>query len=303
MALIDRYVGTCPVCEGTFKVHGSAMVLHGYERPGIGYIEGKCPGVDQPAYQISTQGCERYQSIMQGIADRTENRLHHIETHDDPISREERRQVPGKPWETENVKVTYRLGDAKYDHAKRMLVAQVQSELRHATDEVKRMQRLIKNWTLLPLPTIKEDEERAERATHEKRSAKLAEREAKEAAKRERAAKAAAGLAAAEQKARVRRARMQAELDAAMLLMTPDVIGALADRKRSAYSSQTALEVIEQMLTHWVDRDGLGNSTVGDWKYWADRPRVAANAIRDAVAAVRAGTPPPEYAATYDSPW
>jgi hypothetical protein len=60
--------GTCPVCFRRQKLapkskFGSdrsrpGMVLHGYERPGFGFIDGNCSGVGWPPFELSSEGTE-----------------------------------------------------------------------------------------------------------------------------------------------------------------------------------------------------------------------------------------------------
>jgi hypothetical protein len=49
--------GICSVCLGRFVVEGKGPVLHGYKRPGDGYIRGNCDGMRFPMYEVSTEGC------------------------------------------------------------------------------------------------------------------------------------------------------------------------------------------------------------------------------------------------------
>ena len=54
-------VGHCAVCDRLQKLSrtdAKTMVLHGYERPGYGYIIGNCLGYDFKPYEISPEGCE-----------------------------------------------------------------------------------------------------------------------------------------------------------------------------------------------------------------------------------------------------
>jgi len=290
MALIDRYVGTCPVCEGIFKVHGEAMVLHGYQRPGDGYVHGECPGVTYPAYERSTRGCEMWRGRMQSLADEIERKLNRTIESDAPISREESRAIPGKPWLAhEKVKVTYRPGDEGYPHAKRMLVHQIESELRSAVDDVKRMQRLIRDWELRRLPTIKEDEERVQRDVQGKRDANLAEREAKESAKRERADQARRNFIAARDQAITDHARNFQKLEAVLPLLTDDVLafaathphpyGGLAPRGDTRLNYVTRLV---ELASQSPDKAlSLSNEylSMSDVKRWAKSPLEAAKEI------------------------
>jgi hypothetical protein len=60
----------CPACFGMFKLtpktkHGSdksmpGMVLHGYKRPGTGYIDGNCFGQDWPPFELSPEGTKAW---------------------------------------------------------------------------------------------------------------------------------------------------------------------------------------------------------------------------------------------------
>ena len=54
MDTVRRYIGNCQICEGDFKATpGGVIALHGYERPGTGYIKGRCPGEGTFAYEKS----------------------------------------------------------------------------------------------------------------------------------------------------------------------------------------------------------------------------------------------------------
>lgn len=53
-----QYRGTCQVCGGAFSVGYDIskpvhLSLHGYQRPGYGYIVGECWGVNHPAAEVS----------------------------------------------------------------------------------------------------------------------------------------------------------------------------------------------------------------------------------------------------------
>jgi len=48
-----RHRGHCQCCGGLQVVEAGRMVLHGYERPGEGFIVGRCPGVNEPPMEIS----------------------------------------------------------------------------------------------------------------------------------------------------------------------------------------------------------------------------------------------------------
>lgn len=61
MTKVTREFGICQACLGEFHVHAKKMVLHGYKRPGTGYIEGDCVGVGEAPYELS---CELQKKLV-----------------------------------------------------------------------------------------------------------------------------------------------------------------------------------------------------------------------------------------------
>ncbi len=58
----EKVSGTCQACFGTFatklilgSAEGEKMVLHGYKRPGLGYVLGKCWGVGKKPYELDVE--------------------------------------------------------------------------------------------------------------------------------------------------------------------------------------------------------------------------------------------------------
>lgn len=51
-----KNLGTCPACFNEQCLKDGKMVLHGYRRPGFGWIEGKCFGVEWRPYEVSNEG-------------------------------------------------------------------------------------------------------------------------------------------------------------------------------------------------------------------------------------------------------
>lgn len=45
--------GTCGCCGGNYKLRDGRLVLHGYERPGYGYVLGSCFGVGYEPHEVS----------------------------------------------------------------------------------------------------------------------------------------------------------------------------------------------------------------------------------------------------------
>ncbi|MEQ6332927.1 hypothetical protein [Sphingobium sp. MK2] len=53
----EDFIGTCQACFGEFKVNEASklIVLHGYQRPGIGFILGNCEGHDHAPFEYDFQ--------------------------------------------------------------------------------------------------------------------------------------------------------------------------------------------------------------------------------------------------------
>jgi len=79
-----RYTGTCQACFGTYVVkrHGRKLtvVLHGYERPGSGYIVGECPGRDEEPFELAKDVTERFRALLLGMLADAERRLAEFKT-------------------------------------------------------------------------------------------------------------------------------------------------------------------------------------------------------------------------------
>jgi len=60
MSKAAEFQGTCAVCMGTFKVRDGLMVLHGYLRPGDGYIAGRCFGEGRTPWEVSPEAAQAF---------------------------------------------------------------------------------------------------------------------------------------------------------------------------------------------------------------------------------------------------
>ena len=70
--------GTCGVCEQRYKVRDQKVVLHGYKRPGDGYIDGRCFGEGRLSWEVSAEPAQlflvevirpRHSKLVQRLAD------------------------------------------------------------------------------------------------------------------------------------------------------------------------------------------------------------------------------------------
>ena len=67
---------TCSCCFGPFMLLPRArkgdrsmpgIVLHGYKRPGVGYLQGECFGNGWPPFELSSEGTKEYLKHLSGI--------------------------------------------------------------------------------------------------------------------------------------------------------------------------------------------------------------------------------------------
>lgn len=56
----NEVVGTCGICNNIQKLRKTDLVLHGYTRPGYGWIQGSCFGVGYKAWELSPESVEAY---------------------------------------------------------------------------------------------------------------------------------------------------------------------------------------------------------------------------------------------------
>ncbi len=153
--------GSCPCCLRNIKLHEvrgvgytnpvkemtephPAMVLHGYERPGHGSINGKCFGVDYPPYEISPAGT---------IAFRDQVILPRIAMNQNYLARLQAGEVDSINLGSLFHARVVSKGEAGWERAVKQKTAEVESELKGLERDRKTLQRLIDTWKVRPLPT------------------------------------------------------------------------------------------------------------------------------------------------------
>ncbi len=189
---VTRYIGICPVCEGEYRLHRSRMVHHGYKRPGHGSIEGDCPGVGYPPYEISTEGTERYlthvrarlQNMQEFLGRLQRDEVETLHVPDYTASRE---------WGSRSykMKAITVVDGYKFRQAVAAKISSTEHEITGLQREADRCERLIRNWAPRPIRTLEESIEREAAAKAERAAARAQEkavRDAKKQATRDRVA-------------------------------------------------------------------------------------------------------------------
>lgn len=85
---------TCPCCFGAFMLTPKAtkgdrsmpgMVLHGYRRPGVGYLKGECFGNGWPPFELSSEGSKAYLVRLGKILEDLKDGLGKLERDDQDV--------------------------------------------------------------------------------------------------------------------------------------------------------------------------------------------------------------------------
>lgn len=164
MSKVERHFGICQACIGEFHVHGGKMVLHGYKRPGIGYIVGDCTGVGAPPYELS---CELQKKLAHAYRSRIADLQKSIDRFSSPSF--------SQPLEVEDYSspiihnpITRRSEHAmmkvspphyRWEEKRRSLIANWQSDQRYLQHSVDRWEAMIKDWHPRPARSFMEIQE------------------------------------------------------------------------------------------------------------------------------------------------
>ena len=154
-AIVTRFVGKCPICEGEFKLTaGHSMVHHGYKRPGDGAIEGDCRAVGYDPYEISCEITKIYRNDMQSALASELSYLARLQAGEIASIT----VLEYVSFSVGKVSKTYSKGDDMFARALRTEIAQSESIITTVKREIARLTKLIDAWTLQPLRTVEEFE-------------------------------------------------------------------------------------------------------------------------------------------------
>jgi hypothetical protein len=186
-----RSVGTCQICEGSYRLTGGVLAHHGFKRPGSGRIIGDCAGAGELPYEVSCDACASYKASLEAHLPGVQQLLEQLrggavaELHVEKWVNRVQRVVLVKRGEVSACEWSQIIQGEIYE---------VRRRVGGMVSEIARMNKRIAGWALKPVKTFEEvlAEEnaiKAERAAaiavkNAERDTKLAAKEAAKAARR-----------------------------------------------------------------------------------------------------------------------
>lgn len=180
-----RFLGTCPICEGEFKLTPGAntMVHHGYQRPGDGMIHGDCFAVGELAYELSCEITKTYRGMVETSLTNEEAHLARLKSGTVTLLH--------RPESWKSLKlVDVCIIEVEFPRLLESKIRESEYKIRTLRGEIERLTRLINNWTLKPVKTFEEKAREEQAARDVRKAEKDAAKAIKKAEKDARQAKA-----------------------------------------------------------------------------------------------------------------
>lgn len=142
-AVGNQIIGTCAICAHEQVVRNGLMVLHGYQRPGIGYIQGECFGVGYDPYEVSTKAIEAYIPVLQDLKAGRQKRIADINSGKVTVFY---RTLRAKNAYTKPEMEKIEVGHRDFDSVMNATLVNLDSEVRAITDDIAMYQKRMAAW-------------------------------------------------------------------------------------------------------------------------------------------------------------
>jgi hypothetical protein len=150
--LTEDFIGTCQCCLGEYKVSSAAvMTLHGYKRPGFGYVLGRCTGAGHTPFEYS---CELTKKVIQSMQADATKMVKNIAS----IDAGKIKKVPNPSYKPEDKRDRYYdattaeflfPGDNLFEHRLSVIRVNIANELKYLNDTIRYYEGRVDNWTRL----------------------------------------------------------------------------------------------------------------------------------------------------------
>jgi hypothetical protein len=148
----SQVIGTCAICNNSQVVRKGGMVVHGYQRPGHGYIIGECFGVGYAPYEISADACVAYVPVLEAHKTKFETNLKNLVDGKIKEFRETKHN-----WRTRQDEIiVVKKGEPRFAEILKMEINSAERQIEYVTSDIKEMNRRIKEWTPGTLRTNEE---------------------------------------------------------------------------------------------------------------------------------------------------
>ena len=175
----SEYLGTCQVCFRTQKAPNGKLSLHGYTRPGDGFLDGECLGSKQLPYEHS---CETTKLVLANLES-------HLSRSKEYLAKLENGEILGLAWEYRAItkdgtgvtkSITVHKGDPQrptpedlsksyrylypyipsYDKLLEEAIFKQEKRIHMTETDISYFRRMINAWTLKPLMPVPGDKKK-----------------------------------------------------------------------------------------------------------------------------------------------
>ena len=135
-------IGTCAICLNAQVVRNGGMVLHGYQRPGHGYVVGNCFGTNEHPYEVSANACVAYIPVLEGYKTGYQQKLANLKGGKVTQFVEKKRNYrTGR-----DEQVITKKGDPNFDHMLASHISETERQITYIDRDIAEMNRRIKDW-------------------------------------------------------------------------------------------------------------------------------------------------------------
>lgn len=186
----EDFIGTCQACFGEFKVNENShhIVLHGYKRPGDGYIIGNCRGTDHLPFEYGYELTKEIIDDHLGIALRRDQYLAKLKAGEVTEIRRMEREYDRETQRYKNVLNTYTPDSENWDWMVKTEIARTEGDIDHHTRVARFLQAKVDAWQvgmIIGIDTPTTGRERALRKAYDPAEEDAAAARAAEKAKRD----------------------------------------------------------------------------------------------------------------------
>lgn len=147
--LTEDFIGTCQWCLGEYKVNGrQKMTLHGYLRPGHGFVIGQCHGVGHAPFEYENELTHKFLSQMIEESAKLDKMIKKIDGGLRKIANSSYREEGKRDrYYRDDTPQFLFPGDRMFDHAVKVLRANLTAALNFNNKSITHYEEMLANWT------------------------------------------------------------------------------------------------------------------------------------------------------------